>query len=83
MKDKILIFIIGLLVGAIITTLGFYIYQKVNNNSMQVPQMPNNNGQMEQMMRPEDGQQPPEKPTGEEQQFNMGEPPQMPTGGNI
>lgn len=32
MKEKIFMFIIGLLVGAILATGGFYIYQKNNNN---------------------------------------------------
>ena len=32
MKDKILVFIIGLLVGAIITATGFLIYEKTNKN---------------------------------------------------
>ena len=31
MKDKVFTFIIGLLVGAIIATLGFYLYEKTNN----------------------------------------------------
>ena len=53
MKDKILIFVIGLLVGAVITAAGFLIYQKLNtnnnNNNMQMP-----NGRMEMMgERPE------------------------------
>ena len=40
MKDKILVFIIGLLVGAIITATGFLIYEKTNKNS-NTNQMPN------------------------------------------
>ncbi|MBO5476874.1 MAG: CvpA family protein [Clostridia bacterium] len=72
MKDKILTFVIGVLVGAIITTLGFYIYQKVNNNK--VPQMLNGDRQMnEQMMRPRDGEAPPEMPSEFNNQFNMNE----------
>ena len=34
MKEKILVFIIGLLVGAVITALGFLIFEKVNKNQM-------------------------------------------------
>ena len=34
MKSKILTFIIGILVGAIITTLGFLIYQKMNHKNI-------------------------------------------------
>ena len=43
MKDKILILIIGMLIGAIIATVGFLVYTKVNEKSNV------NNGQM--MMR--------------------------------
>ena len=61
MKDKIKIFILGLLLGALITTGAYYLYS-INNitdckssyteiNSGQPPQMPN-------------GQEPPEKPDG-------------------
>ena len=47
MKDKSLMFIIGLLVGAIITASGFLIYQK-NNASTNANQMPKK-GQMQMM----------------------------------
>ena len=68
MKNKIIFFTIGLLVGAVIATSAFYIYSKVttcnttNNSQMQMPggnppSMPN--GQND-----EDGQ-PPEKPGDE------------------
>ena len=53
MKDKIIIFIIGILVGAVIATGSFYIYlntSKCNNN--------NNQNQM-------NGGQPPEMPNGQ------------------
>lgn len=56
MKDKILVFIIGLLIGAVITTSGFLIYQNANKN---INQMPNR----EQMMEKPDGE-PPDKPDG-------------------
>lgn len=66
MKEKILPFIIGLLVGAIITTTGFLVYSKIISN--------NNNGQMDQ-----NGQMgnPPSMPNGE-----MGNPPEKPDGDN-
>ena len=55
MKDKILTFIVGFLVGAIITTMGFLIYNKVIGNNSKQPEMMqmNGNGNME---------EPPEKP---------------------
>ena len=69
MKDKIIIFIIGLLTGAVISTGAFYIYTitagKCNNNQntqmsgVQPPEMPN--GKME---------QPPEKPNNNMQENN-------------
>lgn len=62
MKNRILTFIIGVLVGAIITTAGFLIYSKsINKNQMNMPF--ENNGQMQ---RPS-GQmgEPPEKPQGD------------------
>ena len=74
MKDKILMFIIGLLVGAIITASGFLIYQK-NNTSTNANQMPNE-GQMQMMEKP-DGELP-EKPSGTENNSNRQEPPEKP-----
>lgn len=70
MKNKILTFIIGVLVGAIITTVGFLIYNKatINNNSNQ-PEMMQTNGNMG---------QPPEKPDGD----NGEEPPARPEDSN-
>lgn len=80
MKDKILTFIIGLLVGAIITTLGFYICLKVNNSNIQIPEMQDGNRPMQQqMIRPEDGGTPPEMPSEFEGQPNRGNQYQMPT----
>lgn len=66
MKNNILTFIIGVLVGAIIATAGFLIYNKsVVNTSNQSGMMEmNENEQME-------------KPSG-----NMGEPPEKPDGDN-
>ena len=72
MKDKILLFIIGLLSGAIISTGIFYIYLATNdsnscdNNEIQM-QMPGGNPRdMQNGQPPEmpDGQQPPELPSG-------------------
>ena len=69
MKDKILVFIIGLLVGAVITASGFLIYQNNNKNTNQMP----NQGQMQMMEKP-DGE-PPEKPSGSENDSNRPKPP--------
>jgi len=62
MKNRILTFIIGVLVGAIITTAGFLIYSKsINKNQMNKPF--ENNGQMQ---RPSgEMAEPPEKPQGD------------------
>ena len=67
MKNKILTFIIGVLVGAIITTVGFLIYNKTIGNNQNVPNIMrmNENGPMG---------EPPEKPTGEDSEV----PPQKP-----
>ena len=75
MKDKILVFIIGLLVGAIIATCGFLIYERVNknNNDNQMP-----NFEKMQMRERPDGEEPPTKPEGMQQ--NGEEPPQMSDG---
>ena len=64
MKNRILTFIIGILVGAILATAGFLIYSKtINKNINQNERMPfEKNGQME-------------RPNG-----NMGEPPEKPQG---
>lgn len=64
MKEKIYIFVIGLLLGGIIATGGLFIYQKVNakdttstQTEMQMPGGDNSNGQM-----PGNGQELPAKP---------------------
>lgn len=67
MKNKIFIFIIGLLVGAIITAAGFLIYQNVNKSTNQMP-----SGEQMQMMEKPDGE-PPEKPSGTESESNKKE----------
>lgn len=66
MKNKILTFIIGLLLGAIITTTGFFIYIKtISNNSAQPERLiMNEKGQWE-YGQPGDMSEPPEKPSGE------------------
>lgn len=66
MKNKILILIIGILIGAIITISAFLIYNKgvVKNPKEQEIMRMDGNGQM----------QPPSN-------GNMGEPPQVPNGG--
>ena len=61
MKNKILPFVIGILVGAIIATVGFLIYEKTNTNNM----MPNRERTGE-MMNRGDGETPPDRPDGEE-----------------
>ena len=68
MKDKIMFLIIGILIGAIIATTGFLIYNKSvennNSNGLQIP-----NGQMG---------EPPAKPDGEDKNApsgNISEPP--------
>lgn len=68
MKDKILVLIIGILIGAIIATTGFLIYNKmsVNNATQQEMIQPNGSGQMREP--PSNG--------------NMGEPPAKPDGDN-
>lgn len=64
MKNKILPFIIGLLIGAIIASAGFVIYIKANNNKR-----PDFRGTPPQMNQSQDssnnGGTPPELPNGE------------------
>ena len=64
MKNRILTFIIGILVGAIITTTGFLVYNKsINNNQNEMMKQFENNGQMQ---RPNGNMgEPPEKPQGD------------------
>ena len=80
MKDKILVFIIGLLVGAVITASGFLIYQNTNKDTNQTT----SGEQMQMMERPDgnnaplempNGETPPEKPSGSENDSNRPEPP--------
>lgn len=69
MKDKIMMFIIGLLVGAVISTGAFYVYTTTNSSC-------NCNNQNSQM----NGGQPPEMPSG--QQGENGQPPEKPSDNN-
>ena len=68
-RDKILLFVIGVLVGAVVSTAAFFVYVKVLGVSA------NNTGQSGQMQ----GGTPPEMPSGGSSQ---GQPPEMPSGGN-
>ena len=70
-KSKIILFVVGALVGAIISTASFLVYVKtigVNNSS--------NNDSSAQMQ----GGTPPEMPSGDNNQG--GTPPEMPSGDN-
>ena len=69
MKDKILLFIIGVLVGAVISTGAFYVYTTTNNSNS------NNNSQMQMP-----GGNPPSMPNG--QSGENRQPPEMPNGNN-
>ena len=64
MKNRILTFIIGVLVGAILATTGFLIYSKsINKNQNQMVNPFEENGQMQ---RPNgDMGEPPSKPEGD------------------
>ena len=73
MKDKILLFAIGVLVGAIIATGGFYIYTRSNCNSCTNTGMQMPNGE------------PPSMPNGERPTMpngENGEPPALPSNSN-
>ena len=75
MKNKILILIIGILIGAVLTSIGFYIYQKNNTNANGGPDF-SQNGEMPQMPNGGNGQTPPDKPSGD----NSETPPAKPSG---
>lgn len=76
MKEKILAFIIGLLVGAIIATTGFLIYSKTIAGNSNQGEM-NENGQMG-GQQPGSMEEPPEKPDKD----NSEEPPTKPEEAN-
>ena len=80
MKDKIILFVIGVLVGAVISTGVFYIYTTITKscdcsssntqmNGGQPPEMPSGQNS--------DNRQPPEKPDGDNSQ-----PPEKPSENN-
>ena len=69
MKDKMILFIIGVLVGAVISTGAFYVYTTTINSNK-------NNGQPMQMT----GGNPPSMPSG--QKSDNGQSPEMPNNGN-
>ena len=69
MKEKIMVFVIGLLVGAVIATGAFYVYTNANTCSCGNNQMMG--GTPPEMPSGQNGQ-PPEKPSGDMQ------PPEMP-----
>ena len=66
MKEKILLFIIGVLVGAIISTGAFYVYTTTNNPG-NGPQMQMPGGNPPEMPN---GQQPPSMPSENSTQAN-------------
>ena len=72
MKDKIMLFIIGVLVGAVISTGIFFVYTKAitcNSNNTQQTQM--------------NGGTPPSMPGGDNNQSNSnGQPPEKPSDSN-
>ena len=74
MKNKILTFIIGVLVGAIIATTGFLIYNKLTTKDSNQPEMMQMNGNGQMMQPSGDMEEPPEKPSGD----NGEEPPTKP-----
>lgn len=79
MKGKVLNFIIGVLVGAIIATAGFIIYEK--NNKTEGPQGMNG-GTPPQMMQQQgsDSNSTTNDSTNSEQGTNQGTPPALPNG---
>ena len=80
MKEKIFMFIIGLLVGAILATGGFYIYHKNNKNvsaenttETNTEQFEKRGGKGDRMQGDFDGEEPPEMPDGEKPELPDGE----------
>lgn len=79
-KDKIILFIIGVLVGAIISTGAFLVYTKANNKGFNDIKMQGRQPQSVHMGQNGNGN-PPEKPSEQEQtQSNNGngQPPEIP-----
>lgn len=67
-KEKIILFVIGVLLGAVISTVAFFVYTKTLGT--------NNSGDSSQQMQ--GGGTPPEMPSGENSQ-NGGTPPEKPS----
>lgn len=74
-KEKIILFVIGVLVGAVISTGSFFAYIKLAG----VGSSSSNNGQPGQM---QDDGTPPEMPSGGNGQGAQGEPPEKPSDDN-
>ena len=72
LKEKIILFVIGVLVGAIISTVAFFVYAKTLGTDG------NTSGSSSQQM-PGGGGTPPEMPSGQNQ---GGTPPEMPSNTN-
>lgn len=73
MKDKIILFIIGVLVGAVISTGAFYVYSKstsCNNSNSTQQQMPGGNPPSMQDGQSGQNGQPPEMPNGNNSENN-------------
>ena len=76
MKDKVFIFIIGVLVGAVISTGAFYIYTMSNSYDCSNANTQMNGGTPPEMPSGQNGQ-PPEMPSGQN-----GQPPEKPSDNN-
>ena len=70
-KDKVILFVIGVLVGAVLATAAFFIYVKVAG-------VGTNSGEQSMQMPGGDGGTPPEMPSGEMPDGEGGTPPEMP-----
>ena len=97
MKDKILTFIIGLLVGILLATVGFYLYSKLNSDSSndnantvqqgmqgRTPPQMSQDGSMQKGGTPPsmpDGSIP-EKPNGEQESSDRQTPSEIPNNSN-
>ena len=72
MKEKIIVFIIGVLVGAVLATGAFFIYTKVSSSNNTTEQTQQINGERPEMNG--------EKPSGERPEMNGEAPPELPNG---
>ena len=72
-KDKVILFVIGVLVGAVLATAAFFIYVKVAGVGV-------DGGEQSMQMPGGDGGTPPEMPSGEMPDGEGGTPPEMPSG---